>query len=339
MNNVSIIIVNYNGKRYLRDCIMSILKSDAAEAEIVVVDNGSVDGSLEDVERDFPFLTVVRMGRNSGFAEANNVGAQTARGSYLVFLNNDTLVTRTWLAPLRDSLASDPAVGVAGSKLLFLDARDRIMSAGINILFNGTGYDIGFLDRDTGQYDQPRPHGAVCGAVMMVRKSDFLSVGGFDQLYFLYAEDIDLCWRYWLYGYTVRYIPSSVVFHAFGGTSGPDRHNPLRVFYRVRNGCLNVLKNYELRNIPVPLLFNAVFHFLQFSYFLVTGRWTSAVAVVKAYGDCVRKLPDLRKARQIIQKRRTTRDRTLFEHSLIVTLMPAVREAIRLRRIKRNAER
>ncbi len=333
MNDVSIIIVNYNGRKYLRNCLASLRQSDAAGAEIVVVDNGSTDGSLEEVEQVFPGLTVIRMGRNSGFAEANNAGAKQASGRYLVFLNNDTVVTQGWLAPLLAAMNADRTVGVAGSKLRFMDRRDRIMSAGINILFNGTGYDIGFLDRDEGQYDTPGPRGAICGAALMVRREEFLSVGGFDERYFLYAEDIDLCWRYWLFGYTVQYVPSSVVFHAFGGTSGPDRHNPARVFFRVRNGCFNILKNYECAHVPWPLLFNLLFHLFEGAYFLLTGRWKSAWAIARAYADGLRSISWIRKTRRAIQTRRTVPDSVLFKGSLIVRLAPAMRESLRIRRL------
>jgi GT2 family glycosyltransferase len=339
MHNVSIIIVNYNGRQYLHDCLASIRQSDAAEAEIIVVDNGSIDGSLEDAQRSFPEISIIRMGRNSGFAEANDVGARSARCDYLVFLNNDTIVTHNWLSPLLITLTTDQTIGVVGSKLLFMDARDRIMSAGLTMLFNGTGYDRGFMERDEGQYDWPGARGAVCGAVMMVRRDEFLSVGGFDADYFLYAEDLDLCWRYWLFGYTVQYVPSSVVYHAFGGTAGPDRHTPLRVFYRVRNGCRNIIKNYELLSIPVPMTFNAVFHLAQSAFFLATCRWKSAWAVVKAYGDCIRTVRSILYARRAVQSRRVIRDRELFADSRIVSLGPAVWELFRLRRIAKTTAR
>lgn len=337
MHDVSIIIVNYNGKKYLNNCIASIRQSDAADAEIIVVDNASTDGSCDEVEQSFPGVRIIRMNRNSGFAEANNVGAQAARGVYLLLLNNDTIVAPRWLAPLRTALATDRTIGVVGSKLLSLDNRNTIMSAGLNILFNGTGFDIGYLDEDIGQYDESGPRGAVCGAAMMVRKEEFLSLGGFDIRYFLYAEDLDLCWRYWLSGLTVMYIASSIVYHAFGGTSGSDRHTPLRVFYRVRNGFMNILKNYELLHIPFPMAFNVAFHAFQFALFVGTGRWKSAWAIFRAYGDCSRTLPYILKARKEVQSRRVMRDRILFERSLIVPLSTAVRELFRLRRAGRRA--
>jgi GT2 family glycosyltransferase len=210
------------------------------------------------------------------------------------------------------------------------------MSAGMNILFNGTGYDIGFLDFNGPAYDTSGPRGALCGAAIMVRKEEFLSLDGFDVRYFLYAEDLDLCWRYWLSGLSVQYVAQSVIYHAFGGTSGSDRHTPLRVFYRIRNGFMNILKSYELLHIPFPLAFNGIFHASQFVFFLGTCRWKSAWAVLRAYGDCLRNLPYVLTVRKKVQSQRVLRDRDLVERKLLLPLSAGFRELLRLRRAART---
>lgn len=331
---VSIIIVNYNGKSFLRDCLESIKASEASDEEIIIVDNASSDGSLEYIKKEFPYVKLIALDKNYGFAMANNIGAEAAAGEYIVFLNNDTVVTPGWLNSLRDAFSSDPTVGAAGSKLLLYHMPERVNSAGTNIVFNGGGYDIGFMDIDSDKYNIPGPKGGVCAAAMMVRKNEFLSLGGFDSMYFMYFEDVDLCWRYWLSGYRVFYVPTSIVYHRFGGTAGSDIHTPLRSFYGTRNSIFNILKNYELKNIPFPLVFNLIYHTGKFFGFLISLRFRSSWKIPQAYWSLIRYLPQVMKKRKNIQSKRKVTDQYLFEHSLIVSLSAAFKEYFRLRGLK-----
>ncbi len=327
--NCTIIIVNYNGKSLLKDCIETIYSTEASKAEIVVVDNSSWDGSVEYIKENFPDVRLIELDRNYGFAKANNIGVKNARGEYIVFLNNDAIVSKGWLQALLDVM-SDNSIGVSGSKLLFYDFPEKINSAGANIVFNGGGYDIGFMEEDRGQYNITTERGAVCAASMMLRRDEFLRLGGFDDSYFMYFEDIDLCWRYWLSGYRVVYVPDSVVYHRFGGTTGVDRHTPLRVFYGTRNCLFNILKNYEPRHIIFPLLFNLFFHFLNFSYFILSLRIRPAVEIPLAYYSLLKNLPEIIKKRGYINKIRRLEDRYLFKKSVIVGLPAVAKEVFRL---------
>jgi len=329
---VSIIIVNYNGKTFLKDCLESIKSSEASYEEIIIVDNASKDGSADYIKKEFPHVKLIALDKNYGFALANNIGGEAAAGEYLVFLNNDTVVTPGWLDALLRVVSSDPSVGAAGSKLLLYHRPERVNSAGANITFNGGGYDIGFMDIDSDKYNTPGPRGGVCAAAMMVRKNEFLSIGGFDPMYFMYLEDVDLCWRYWLSGYRVLYVPESVVYHRFGGTTGSDRHAPLRVFYGARNSMFNVLKNYELQSIPFPLAFNIIHHAGKFFALLIGLKFRSAWTIIEVYWSLIRYLPQVMKKRRNIQSKRKVTDQYLFEHSFIVSLPAAVREYLRLRR-------
>ena len=330
--SLSIIVVNFNGKHFLKDCLESIYASEASGAEVIIVDNASSDGSCEYLRREFPSVTVMSLDRNYGFAEANNRGAEAASGVFLLFLNNDTIVTPGWSKNLLDVLSSDPVVGATGSKLLLYNQPGKVNSAGANIVFNGGGYDIGFMDADSDKHNISGPRGAVCAASIMVRREEFLSLGGFDPLYFMYFEDVDLCWRYWLAGYRVLYVPRSVVYHRFGGTTGSDRHTPLRVFYGTRNSMFNILKNNECRHIFLPLCFNVVHHAAKLLGFIVTLRIKSAQAILKAYGSLLYHLPEVIKKRRIIQSGRKVTDRFLIENSLVVTLSTVVKEYFRLRK-------
>ncbi len=330
MSLVSIIIVNYNGKHFLKDCLLSIKASASSDEEVILVDNASSDGSCDYVNVEFPWVKVIALDKNYGFAEANNRGAQAASGRYLAFLNNDTVVTRGWLKHLLGVVSADPSVAAAGSKLLLYDAPEKLNSAGANIVFNGGGYDIGLLDDDAERYNILGPRGAVCAASMMVRKGVFQSLGGFDSRYFMYFEDVDLCWRFWLFGYKVVYAPKSVVYHKFGGTAGGSRHSPLRLFYGTRNVLLNIVKNYEACNVPLPLCFNALYHFAKLLFFLATLRFRGALTIVKAYCSFFTQVPAVLRERARIQAGRTVRDSFLFQNRLIVSLFTAAKEALRL---------
>ena len=333
MSLASIIIVNYNGKHFLKDCFVSIKSSDSPDEEVILVDNASSDGSLEYVRAEFPWVKVIALQENCGFAEANNIGAKVASGRYLAFLNNDTVVSPQWLKALIDVLSSDPTVGAAGSKLLLYNKPGKLNSAGANITFNGGGYDIGFGDKDAKQYNIPGPRGAVCAASMLVRRDEFLALGGFDPMYFMYFEDIDLCWQYWLSGQKVLYVPDSIVSHRFGGTSGSDKHVPLRVFYGTRNSMLNVIKNMEFPTMVFPICFNVVFAAGKCLAFLMSMRFKSAWAIVRAFGSLASHLPQVLRKRKDIQKRRNVSDAYLFEQSLIVSVLTCAREFYRLGKI------
>jgi GT2 family glycosyltransferase len=332
--HITICTVNYNGLRHLKECFDSILKSNypMANVEVVMIDNASTDGSVGFVESNYPWVKLLSLDRNYGFSKANNLGAKSAGGEYIVFLNNDTVVTPEWLNGLVGTMESDSEIGIVGSKLLMLDRAGIINSAGSTIAFNGGGYDVGFLARDAEQYNVPGRRGGVCAAAMMVRRDEFLDFGGFDEDYFMYFEDVDLCWRYWLFGRKVFYAPSSVVFHKFGGSSGAHRHAPLRVFYGTRNSLLNILKNYELHNIPYPLMFSFFYHLLKVFYFLIRLDTEQAGLMIKAYCSLFVLLPKVRAKRKLIQDRRKVDDAFFFRNSLIASLPACIRESKRLLR-------
>jgi GT2 family glycosyltransferase len=332
VNLVSIIIVNYNGKALLDDCILSIRKTEASESEIIIVDNASTDDSCNYIRNKYPFVKLIELNKNYGFAKANNVGALYASGEFLIFLNSDTVVTKGWLYSLLEVMLSDPSIGAVGSKLMLYNLPGTINSAGANIIFNGNGYDIGFMDRDKKKYNVRSHKGSVCAASMMVRKKEFLDLDGFDPLYFMYFEDVDLCWRYWIAGFKVVYVPDSIVYHHFGGTTGPDLNTPNRVFYSVRNCYFNIIKNYELKNLFFPVLFNIFFHIYKFLTFVSSFKLKAAVSILKAYKSLKTLFPEITKKRKKIQSLRKIDDNFMFEHAIIVKLPIVLKEFLRLRK-------
>ncbi len=334
-HTISLIIVNYNGRKYLTDCLDSIRNSvfPFERMDVVMVDNASSDGSVKYVKSNYQWVSIIELDRNYGFAKANNIGVEHAKGEYVVFLNNDTVVTPAWLDPLVDAMEKDRDIGMAGSKILLHDTPEKINSAGAHIILTGGGFDIGFMDNDSEKYNNAGSRGCVCAAGIIVRRDEFLNFGGFDEDYFMYFEDVDLCWRYWLYGKRVNYVPASVIYHKFGGTSGKQRHAPLRVFYGTRNALFNIIKNYEIRNIFIAITISIPYHLLKFIYFLARLEFSSAFSMVRAYFSFIKHLRGTLKKRAEVQRNRKVRDSFLFNNSVILTASDTLRDFIRLLKI------
>ncbi|HEV3232252.1 MAG TPA: glycosyltransferase family 2 protein [Candidatus Dormibacteraeota bacterium] len=237
----SVIVLNYNGAGVLPDCLAALAGQELAGGfEVLVVDNGSGDGSAELVRRDFPGVRLVEAGRNLGFAAGNNLGMREARGPYLVLLNNDTRVRPGWLAALVAAADTDPRAGAVTAKILFA-ASGAIQNAGSLLLSDGSGADRGFEQVDTGQFDTPEEVFAGCGASLLLRRRALEATGGLDEDFFMYYEDTDLCWRLRLRGWRVLYEPRAVVDHLHAVTSG--EWSEFFIFHVDRNRLLMILKN------------------------------------------------------------------------------------------------
>lgn len=257
---VSIVIVNYNGQRHLKDSLPSILKTEYSNYEIILVDNGSIDGSVRFVTQNFPFIKIVHSKRNIGAAGGYNLGILNAKGKYVAVLNNDIEVDPEWLQPLVKILEESPDVAAVDPKYLnFYDRKkfDSSAAAGRYIDFVGNCFTRGVGEEDRGQYDEITRIFTCC---TMFRREVIEEVGLFDQDLFYGFEDADLCWRVILRGYQILYVPSSRIYHKVGGTSmsREKRHKPDFYFFWKRNRILILLKNYSgktlLRLLPLALL-------------------------------------------------------------------------------------
>ena len=248
---ISVVILNFNGKKFLSKCLGSALKSDYPDFEVILVDNASTDGSIGFVRSNFcqcSNLRIIHNDRNFGFAEGNNIGARVAKGKYVVFLNNDTEVDPEWLRELVMVMESDETIGAAQSKLILFD-RKTIDSAGDFINFYGRGWMRGHGEEDNEQYDKIDEVFSARGAAMIVKKQIFDEVGCFDQAFFMVCEDIDLSWRIRLYGYRVMFVPKSIVYHFGSGAREKFQPPAQSYYYNVRNNLVMLIKNYDLKNL------------------------------------------------------------------------------------------
>jgi N-acetylglucosaminyl-diphospho-decaprenol L-rhamnosyltransferase len=238
----SVVIVNFNGLRYLADCLGSLEQQSLPRHryEVLLIDNGSADGSVEFVRDRFPGVRLIETGRNLGFTGANNLGFRLARGRHVVLLNNDTKVEAGWLAALVAATDGERLGGVT-SRILFRDDPGRVNSTGLMLYRDGRGG-----DRDLGRLDgaetrRPAEVFGGSGASLLLTRELLDDVGGFDPSLFMYYEDLDLAWRARLRGWRFLYAPDSVVYHVCGGSSG--RASPLVLRQVERNRALNCLRN------------------------------------------------------------------------------------------------
>lgn len=242
---VSIIIINWNGLRWLPDCLGSLSKQNYKNYEIIFVDNASEDGSVSWVRKNYTNTKIIVNRENLGFAGANNVGYRKATGEYVLFLNNDTKVTKTFLTELVNAMK--PGVAGAQSKILLMDRPDTHDSVGAFLTPTGFLYHYGFGKKDQKKYDKEIDLYTAKGACMMFRKSvlDHIAIGGniFDPAYFAYFEESDLCHRIWLAGYRIVYSYKSVIYHKMGATSS-SMNNAFIQYHSFKNRIRTYLKNF-----------------------------------------------------------------------------------------------
>lgn len=292
---ISVVIVNFNGIRFLHECLSSVLLQTYQDCEIILVDNGSVDGSAEYVRDHFPGVRILQSEKNLGFAAGSNLGIRAASGEYLFMLNNDTRVDARCIEHLVRAMDADPGVGACASKMVFPDG--RINSAGIAISRSGAAWDRGISEPDTGQYDREEEVFGACAGAALYRRKMLDAVGLFDEDFFMYMEDVDLAFRSRLAGWKCIYVPEAVVYHHHGGTAGVG--TPLSVYYGNRNIIWYVVKNYPRAILFSSLPWIAGRNLIMIPYYVMQGKgWT----IIRSKLDAFRGLPmAIRKRRDIRQ--------------------------------------
>jgi GT2 family glycosyltransferase len=237
---VSVIIPNWNGGHHLPTCLAALRRQTCRNFEVIVADNGSTDGSLALLARDYPEVRVVALPDNRGFAGACNAGIRAARGEILVLLNNDTEAEPDWLAELVGSLDAHPEAGMAASKLRLFERRNVLHSAGDVYRCDGTPANRGVWLEDEGQFDESNRVFSPCGGAAAYRRSMLAEIGLLDEDLGNYLEDVDLGWRAQLAGYRCLFVPKAVVYHRVSATGG----GKIASFYTGRNTVWVLAKNY-----------------------------------------------------------------------------------------------
>lgn len=237
---VSVIILVWNGKPYIEACLNSVLQQQYDEFEVIVVDNASVDGSVEVVRNKFPQVKLIQNEQNLGFSGGMNVGTRVALGDIVIWLNQDTIVEKKWLSQLVQAFVSKE-VGVVGCKILEFDRKTLHHAGGALDVYAGETHHFGVGEIDNGQYDKVTNVDYVTGAAMAVRREVINTIGLLDERFFPgYYEDSDYCLRVRNAGYKIRYTPDAIVFHHISSSTNDQWYR--RRFYYYRNRLLFVMK-------------------------------------------------------------------------------------------------
>jgi hypothetical protein len=328
---VAVAILNYNGKHYLGDCLSSLEKQSYPNFEVFVIDNASTDYSVDWVKQHFPSVKIISFDENLGFSKAYNKAVKMLDFEYIVFLNNDTQVTHNWLSELIKPMLRNESIGVCGSKILLLEKKEKIAHAGGKLTFIGSGLDIDLFKPECESKTSAQFVGFMCGASMLVRKSTFVDVriDGFDQDYFSYHEDVDLCWRMWLNGYKVAYVPTSRLYHKGGGSWG-SRTSFNRIFQSDKNRLINVAKNFSPQFLLISFPFSSLFSGFQIMNFLKKRNIPAMKAILKAQSHFFHTIRATIYKRRKIQSYRVRGDCNLMNLGLIANVLESFREYKRL---------
>ncbi len=310
---VSVIVVNWNGKKYLADCLQSIRAQTFSDYEVILVDNGSTDGSVEWIRENFPgWVQVLANKRNEGFSGGNNRGIKAAVGKYIVLLNNDAQADPRWVEELVKVAEENPQAGMLACKIYLQGDLKIIDNVGHLIYRDGLNRGRGRLEVDRGQYEKMEEVFFPSGCAALYRREMLEEVGLFDEDFFAYGDDTDLGFKGRLAGWKCLYVPKAVVHHRYSQSSGA--YSALKAFYVERNRVWIAVKYFPL----TLLLESPFFTFLRFALqgygALVgrgaAGRFSEAYSfgklfqiLCKAYLAAFRGLPGMWEKRREIKRR------------------------------------
>jgi GT2 family glycosyltransferase len=331
MTNVVVIIINWNGKKYLDECLSSLREQTFKKFRIILVDNGSDDGSADYISKIFPEVKLIKLDNNTGFAYANNIGIKEAfkdqSVEYIITLNNDTCCDREYLEKMVNCVVAHSDAGSIQAKVVNYFENEIIDSVGILIYPEMSAINRGQKEKDQGQYENEEEiFGASASAALYtheaLEKTMMPSGDYFDSDYFAYYEDVDLAWRLRLAGFKSYYAPKAKVYHVHSATG--KNFSPFKAFHIHRNQYYNIIKN-----LPASFLLKAL-ALMPIRYFLLVSsvirkkgpsaklsqneqKQSMAGIVFRSWKDVIKNLPRLLKKRNYIQKKRTAKKEEIKE--------------------------
>lgn len=305
---VSVIIPHWNGRHHLDDCLNALRRQTYSNHEVILVDNGSSDGSQAYIRDNFPEVCLLELGENQGFTGACNAGYIEAQGDIICLLNNDTEADENWLAEIVAAFEQYPQAGIVAGKLLLFDQRDRFHAAGDYYRVDGVPGNRGVWELDQGQYNRAEPVFSACGGAAAYRRRMVEEVGFLDNAFFFSCEDVDLAWRAHLAGWLVHYAPTAVVFHKLKASEGSGATSS---FYDGRNFLYVIWKNYpaSLLKRYWPAILKAQLRISLEA--LKAWRGVAARARLRGQMAGIWGLPRMLPARRRIQATRRISDREL----------------------------
>jgi GT2 family glycosyltransferase len=265
VKSASIVILSYNSRENLEECIPSLMSQTYQDFEIIFVDNASTDGSEEFIRANYPEIKVVQTGKNLGYPAGNNAGFEVAEGEYIVVVNPDTVADPKWLAELVKPLENDPTIAATTSKVLIYYQKDKINTCANTAHYTGLTFCRG-LNKSASELNNYQPVGAVSGCSFAIRSDMLKNINGFDSDFFLYQEDADLSWRIRFAGGKIMYVPESIIYHKFKLSITPQKE-----FYLERNRYLILLKNFSLNTLILLLPAFIVTEIVTMSHAILNG--------------------------------------------------------------------
>ena len=321
-----IVILNHNGKKFLDECLSSVLNGNYKNQKVYLLDNASTDDDVHYVRTHFPQVEIIQNPKNNGYCAAYNLAFDTCKSPYLVCLNNDVTVHPDWLLHLIDLAESNPNIAALQPKILsYYDHGDFEYAGASGGMMDIFGYPFlrgrvfDHIEKDNGQYDDITEVFWTSGAAMFVRKSALEACGVFDEAIVHHMDEIDLCWRMRLSGFELKVQPKSEIYH-IGGASIP-KNSFKKVYWNHRNSLYLMIKNYALKNV---FLFASVHFLLDIVAawtFLLQGNFTAFKAIAYAHIWIIKNLLFIIRKRKEVQSLRKINDsellRALYKGSIV----------------------
>lgn len=326
MGPVTVVIVNWNGGMYIRDCLNSLEMQTVPEYSAIVVDNGSSDGSLELVRESFDKVKIIPLKKNLGFAVGNNIALKKVSTEYVALLNNDAMPHTHWLANLVDALENHPDAGFAASKMLFYHKPDQIDRAGDAYTTAGTALLRG-RGKTSAAYNKKKYVFGACAGAALYRTEMLSDIGVFDEDFFLLYEDVDLSFRAQLKGYKCIYVPEAVVYHVGSGSIGED--TPTSVYYSHRNLEWVYIKNVPDGLVRKTITAHLIYDLAALIFFAAKGR---GGIYLKAKWDAIKGIRKALKKRRKIQENKKVLDDYIWNLLEREKLLPRLTRRLRMNR-------
>ena len=311
MKKIAVVILNWNGKKFLEELLPTLIQHTPSEVDIVVGDNASSDNSVEFLKQSYPQIQIIQNDKNYGFAEGYNKVLDKVYADYFVLLNSDVEVTDNWISPIINMMDADDNIAICQPKLLSYYQRDTFEYAGgAGGYIDKYGYPFcrgrlfTTLEKDNGQYNDVCEIFWATGAAMFVKAKVWKDLGGLDGDFFAHMEEIDFCWRAKNAGYKVYYCPQSVVYHIGGGTLPPS--SPFKTFLNFRNNFSLLFKNLQKRQLAYVFPIRILMDWVAALKFLAEKKPKEFTAVIKAHWNFYRQIPALKHKRKNITQRKVS---------------------------------
>lgn len=304
---VAIIILNWNGKKFLEQFLPKVCEYSGAAVSVVVADNASTDDSVPYLEKNFPTVRVIRNAENGGFAYGYNASLKHINAEYYILLNSDVEVTKNWVEPIITLMESDATIGAVQPKIKSFSNPGYFEYAGAAGGFidvygypfcRGRIFDT--IEKDENQYNDEKEIFWATGACLFIRAPLYHELGGFDEDLFSHQEEIDLCWRMKLQGYKVLFCPLSEVMHYGGGTL--SKSNPFKTYLNFRNNLIILCKNHPSGTLFFKIIVRMVLDGIAAFRFLLMGDRKDAFAILRGHLHFYRSLP------RTLRKRKALKD-------------------------------